>query len=96
MGPMIREADAVRVGAGWTRPSPAGRDCWPAGIAGGTLFEPTLLADVDPKMKISCDEVFGPAVAVTRVESIEQALELANDTRYGPTPASSLRGSIGQ
>ena len=34
-------------------------------------------------MRISCDELFGPAVAVTRVESLDQAISLANDTIYG-------------
>ena len=34
-------------------------------------------------MRVSCDEVFGPAVAVTRAATIEAAIALANDTRYG-------------
>jgi glyceraldehyde-3-phosphate dehydrogenase (NADP+) len=34
-------------------------------------------------MRISCDELFGPAVAVTPVNTFEEALALANDTRYG-------------
>ena len=41
------------------------------------------MADVSPKMRISCDELFGPAVAVTAVNDIEQAIALANDSRYG-------------
>ena len=34
-------------------------------------------------MRISCDELFGPAVAVTRVGDIDEAIRLANDSRYG-------------
>jgi len=34
-------------------------------------------------MRISCDEVFGPAVAVTPVSTFDEALALANDTKYG-------------
>ena len=49
----------------------------------GTLHEPTLVADVDPAMRISCEELFGPAVAVTRAENVDQAIALANDTPYG-------------
>ena len=49
----------------------------------GTMHEPTLVADVAPEMRISCDELFGPAVAVTAVKDIDQAIALANDTRYG-------------
>ena len=38
----------------------------------GTLVPPTLVADVRPQMRISCDELFGPAVGVTRVENIAE------------------------
>jgi acyl-CoA reductase-like NAD-dependent aldehyde dehydrogenase len=34
-------------------------------------------------MRISCDELFGPAVAVTRAADIDEAIRLANDTNYG-------------
>jgi glyceraldehyde-3-phosphate dehydrogenase (NADP+) len=34
-------------------------------------------------MRISCDELSGPAVGVTPAASIDQAIELANDSRYG-------------
>ena len=36
-----------------------------------------------PQMRISCDELFGPAVAVTRAATIDEAIRLANDTNYG-------------
>ena len=34
-------------------------------------------------MRVSCDELFGPAVAVTPVETVDEAIRLANDSRYG-------------
>jgi acyl-CoA reductase-like NAD-dependent aldehyde dehydrogenase len=83
MGPMIREADAERVGQWIDEAVAQGARVLTGGGRHGTLFEPTLVADVTPQMRISCDELFGPAVAVTRAASIEQALALANDTRYG-------------
>ena len=49
----------------------------------GTHHEATLVADVKPTMKISCQELFGPAVAVTPCSDIEEAIRLANDTNYG-------------
>ena len=49
----------------------------------GAVFEPTIVADVKPTMRVSCDELFGPAVAVTPVETIDEAIRLANDSRYG-------------
>ena len=48
---------------------------------------PTLVANVSPGMKISCEELFGPAVAVTRAGSTEEAIALANDSRYGLSAA---------
>lgn len=49
----------------------------------GAKMAPAIISDVHPDMKISRDELFGPAVAVTPVESIDEAIALANDTRYG-------------
>jgi acyl-CoA reductase-like NAD-dependent aldehyde dehydrogenase len=83
MGPMIREADAKRVEQ-WIGDAVAGGARL---VTGGkrerTLMQPTLLADVDPRMRISCEELFGPAVGVTKAENIEHAIALANDTTYG-------------
>jgi acyl-CoA reductase-like NAD-dependent aldehyde dehydrogenase len=49
----------------------------------GSLVSPTIVADVKPQMRISCEELFGPAVAVTPVETIDEAISVANDSRYG-------------
>jgi acyl-CoA reductase-like NAD-dependent aldehyde dehydrogenase len=49
----------------------------------GDYFEPTVLVDVDHSMKVMRDETFGPVVGVMKVRDSEQALEFANDTRYG-------------
>src|SRR5690606_9223743 len=43
----------------------------------------TILADVAPSMRVSCDELFGPAVAVTPFDNIDEAIALANSTNYG-------------
>lgn len=83
MGPMIREADAVRVEQ-WVADAVAqGARLLAGGERRGTLHAPTLLADVDPTMRISCQELFGPAVAMIRARDIEQAIALANDSEYG-------------
>jgi acyl-CoA reductase-like NAD-dependent aldehyde dehydrogenase len=49
----------------------------------GQYFEPTVLVDVDHSMKVMRDETFGPVVGVMKVRDSEEALRLANDTRYG-------------
>ena len=49
----------------------------------GDYYEPTVLVDVDHSMKVMQDETFGPVVGVMKVRDSEEALRLANDTRYG-------------
>ena len=48
-----------------------------------TMHQPTVLADVSPQMRISCDELFGPAVAVTPFSDIDEAIASANNSNYG-------------
>ncbi|HJP30835.1 MAG TPA: aldehyde dehydrogenase family protein [Candidatus Latescibacteria bacterium] len=83
MGPMIRESDAERVES-WVQDAVAGGARLVAGGSrSGTMHQPTILADVEPGMRVSCDEIFGPAVALTRVGDIDRAIAIANDTNYG-------------
>jgi glyceraldehyde-3-phosphate dehydrogenase (NADP+) len=83
MGPMIRERDAQRVESWVKEAVGGGAKLVTGGKRQGTIYAPTILADVAPAMRVSCDELFGPAVAVTRCESIDDAIRLANDTNYG-------------
>jgi aldehyde dehydrogenase (NAD+) len=50
---------------------------------GGYFIEPTILDQVRPDMTIFQDEVFGPVLSVLEFETEEEAIRLANDTRYG-------------
>jgi acyl-CoA reductase-like NAD-dependent aldehyde dehydrogenase len=47
------------------------------------VLQPTLLTNLKPDMKVSTGEVFGPVVGVASYTDYEEALRLANDTRYG-------------
>ena len=49
----------------------------------GRFFEPTVLTDVDHSMEIMTEETFGPTIPIMKVADAEEALRLANDTRYG-------------
>lgn len=49
----------------------------------GYYVEPTLFEDVDPKMSIAQDEIFGPVLALIKVDNLQQALLVANDVKYG-------------
>lgn len=83
MGPMVREHDARRVESWINEALGDGARLVTGGQRQGALYAPTVIADVKPAMRISCEELFGPAVAVTLAKSIDEAIALANDSRYG-------------
>jgi 5-carboxymethyl-2-hydroxymuconic-semialdehyde dehydrogenase len=70
----IGVAEGARLAAGGTRP---------AGLPSGNYLAATVFADVKPSMRIFTEEIFGPVVCVTPFESEEEAIHLANATRYG-------------
>lgn len=82
-GPMIRQRDADRVGQWIDEAVGGGARLLCGGQRDQARLQPALLAEVRPEMRISRDEVFGPAVGVTRASGIDEAIALANDTRYG-------------
>ncbi|BBY57236.1 aldehyde dehydrogenase family protein [Mycolicibacterium sarraceniae] len=53
----------------------------PTGV--GTFFQPTVLADVTPTMSCIAEETFGPTLPVVKVADEEEAIRLANDSKYG-------------
>ena len=55
----------------------------PEGFETGNFVQPTVFADVKPDARIFQEEIFGPVVAITPFTSDEEALELANNTKYG-------------
>ena len=87
MGPMVRPQDAVRVNEWVTEAVAAGARTVVGGEYEGAMHAPTVVADVSPEMRISCDELFGPAVAVTPFSDIDEAIAMANDTNYGLSAA---------
>lgn len=67
-------ADGARVVAGGRRPAHLNR---------GWFYEPTLLADVDNAMHVAQEEIFGPVTAVIPYSGVEEAIAIANDSRFG-------------
>jgi acyl-CoA reductase-like NAD-dependent aldehyde dehydrogenase len=53
------------------------------GAPGGFFVQPSVFVDTTADMRINREEIFGPAVAVIRVGDEEEAVRVANDTRYG-------------
>ncbi len=88
MGPLIREAQRAKV----ERYIQLGREEGarlvhgggrPAGLNRGFFTDITLFDDVDNSMTIAQDEIFGPVGAVIGFDTDEQAIAIANDSRYG-------------
>lgn len=86
MGPLANAASRTRVHALVEAAGAAGARV----LCGGTVpdgpgwfYPPTLLADCTQDMAVIREETFGPVLPVVRVESLEQALALANDHQFG-------------
>jgi aldehyde dehydrogenase (NAD+) len=55
----------------------------PAGLTSGNYVAPTVFADVTNNMTIAQEEIFGPVLVMIKYSTIDQAVEIANDTPYG-------------
>ncbi len=83
MGPMISEQEAV-TRAGWIEEAVTGGATLVCGGGReGAILQPSILTRVDPRAKISCKEAFAPVVCVNPIDSLEQGIELLNDSDYG-------------
>src|SRR4051812_35320405 len=49
----------------------------------GSYIQPTVLTGVDHRMKVMSEETFGPVIPIERVDSLDEAVRLANDSKYG-------------
>ncbi|HWN98114.1 MAG TPA: L-glutamate gamma-semialdehyde dehydrogenase [Blastocatellia bacterium] len=54
---------------------------------GGWFLKPTIIGDVDPKARVSQEEIFGPVLAAFRAKDYDNALDIANNTEFGLTGA---------
>jgi acyl-CoA reductase-like NAD-dependent aldehyde dehydrogenase len=83
VGPLIDAAARDRVVSWVEEARAAGAEVLTGGALDGPLLRPTLLARVPPDAKVSCEEVFGPVCTITPYDSLDEAIALANGTRYG-------------
>lgn len=90
LGPVVSQAQydktlaavAQATGDGATIATGGGRPAG-AGFERGYWIEPTVVVNVNPSMDVMREEVFGPVLPIAPVSSLEQAIEVANDSRYG-------------
>jgi acyl-CoA reductase-like NAD-dependent aldehyde dehydrogenase len=83
VGPVISEQDRDRIVSWIGEAKAAGAEMLTGGFVEDDLLQPTVIAGAPPDAKVSCEEVFGPVCTVTLVESFDEALALANGTRFG-------------
>jgi len=60
-----------------------GRGANVEGYEEGSFVGPTILGDVSPEMTVVTDEIFGPVLALMKADSLEDAVDLINKSRYG-------------
>jgi acyl-CoA reductase-like NAD-dependent aldehyde dehydrogenase len=83
IGPLVRESDAERV-ANWIEEAAGqGAKLVIGGKRSCAFVEPAILDNVTSAMKVGREELFGPAVAVMPSSNLDEAIRIANDTRYG-------------
>ncbi|WP_249123864.1 aldehyde dehydrogenase family protein [Saccharopolyspora erythraea] len=89
LGPLISAAQRERVaglvgdGAGDGRLVTGGRAAEGPGLDDGYFFEPTLVDDVAPDSLLAREEIFGPVLAVTPFDDLDEAVRIANGTDFG-------------
>ncbi len=83
IGPMISEGEARRAES-WIREAVAeGASLLTGGLRDGQFLAPAVLANVQPQMRVVCQETFAPIVTVQTYETLDEALGMANDSEFG-------------
>jgi len=83
VGPVIDDDARARIASWIDEARTSGAKILTGGDASAGLLRPTVIGDVADDAKVSCDEVFGPVAIVNPVDSIDEAIERANGTRFG-------------
>lgn len=83
VGPLISSSERDRVLAWIDEASSLGADVLTGGTLEGELIRPTVIANATRDAKVSCEEVFGPVCTVSPYDTLDEAVALANGTRFG-------------
>ena len=83
VGPLIRSEEADRVMAWIAEARESGAEVLIGGRRSDNVIEPTLLRKVDPALRISCQEVFGPVAILETFTDFEEAIRKVNDSDFG-------------
>ncbi len=80
---MIDEENAIRVETWIDEAIQQGAQLICGGKRNGTYVEPTILINCNNTMKVYAEEVFGPVICINSYNTIDEAINLANDTKFG-------------
>jgi acyl-CoA reductase-like NAD-dependent aldehyde dehydrogenase len=83
VGPVIDDGARGRILEWIDEARSAGAEILTGGELEGELIRPTVIANAGSDLNVSCEEVFGPVVTVNPYDALDEAIELANGTRYG-------------
>jgi aldehyde dehydrogenase (NAD+) len=83
IGPLIRRSQCAFIDEHVADASSKGAKVLTGGTHQDNFYQPTVIADVTPEMRIYSEESFGPITSIIKVNSAEEALAVANDTSYG-------------
>lgn len=83
VGPMIRMADAERAHSWIQEAQRAGARILTGGERDGIMLQPTVLTNLQPDMRVYCQEVFAPVVSLVPYRDFSEAIRIANETDYG-------------
>jgi glyceraldehyde-3-phosphate dehydrogenase (NADP+) len=83
IGPLINENAAKHVEALVKDATKKGAKVLAGGHRKGCFFEPTVLDNVTPKMRIAWEETFGPVFTIMKVADYEEAIRISNESNYG-------------
>ncbi len=83
VGPMIDSKEVDRIESWVHEAQGAGANVLTGGKRDGTVYYPTVLANVDADMKVVAEETFGPVASVISSDDFESALEQANNSKFG-------------
>jgi acyl-CoA reductase-like NAD-dependent aldehyde dehydrogenase len=83
IGPLVNAGSLKKVQSLVDDAVRAGAEVTTGGKADGLIYHPTVLTGVTPTMRIYAEETFGPIAPIVLVDDVEEAIRVANDTRYG-------------
>lgn len=83
VGPMISEAEAKRVEEWIKEAVEGGAELVTGGKREGVMVQPTVLNKVESRMKVSCQEVFGPVLSISSYHDIDDMIKRVNDSDFG-------------